>query len=196
MFLIAPLSQINPFRLHAIIDFLIFFSKEKQTSSATFKVYSKIDQNSLKLNLKCGFLLSTLFSHLNRKIEVFLLKVRRSRNKIVEQELLPKTNGQICFLSWRLGNTWNLKSKFKFQIYSFVFGRSYGSIIFVSRSTEVEIRTKLFNLIFFSNFYLIQSPFWLACKPRLSNKPKPLKRRQQPPCTNKVCNKRPSRVLP
>ena len=38
-----------------------------------------------------------------------MLKVSRSRNKIVEPKLLPKNE--------QLGNTWNLKSKFKFQVF-------------------------------------------------------------------------------
>ena len=81
--------------------------------------------------------MSTVWVQLNLKSG--LLKVSRYRNKIFEPKLLPKNKRMIFFLSWQLGNTWNLKlkSKFKFQVFPhhedrktnlFVcfFGRSYG----------------------------------------------------------------------
>ena len=46
------------------------------------------------------------------------VKVSRSGNKSCRAETSPKKQtNEFVFLSWRLGNTWNLKSKFKFQVF-------------------------------------------------------------------------------
>ena len=49
----------------------------------------------------------------------YLLKVIRSRNKNCRAVTSPKKEKNIFFLSWWLGNTWNLKSKFNFTSENF-----------------------------------------------------------------------------
>ena len=77
----------------------------------------------------------------------YLLKVIRSRNKNCRAVTSPKKEKNIFFLSWWLGNTWNLKSKFKFQVFPSRQDRKTHLFIclwekfqlnnFVSRSTDL-----------------------------------------------------------
>ena len=93
------------------------------------------------------------FGFLFRKSMWYGIKVSRSRNKIVEPQLLLNQTNKFVFLSWWLGNTQNLILKFKIQVFPSRRDRKTNLLVWFGRSYYSTILFR--DLLTFTSYYLI-----------------------------------------